>query len=151
MKYIRKMINLYVEQEGKNKLQDEEYFLDNNSQCFTEDSLPIALDIIKNKQKIKLLDDDATPEQIVDYLVALDIYFGEAIEWLIYNSYCDLQANVENLKGDDFDEDRIYLIVFRKLYTLLSYIQIPNESYVILKKTLDRHDYHPDFRPILPR
>lgn len=145
MKYIRKMINLYVEEVAENKLQSEEYFLDNNSQMLTENSLAIALDIIKNKQKIKLLDDDATPEQIVDYLVALDIYFGDAIDSLIDNSYYELQANEENLKGDDWDEDRIYLIVFGKLYTLLSYIQIPNESYVILKKALDSHKYHPNF------
>jgi hypothetical protein len=146
MKHIRRMINNIVDYINEYAIQDEEYFMMNTGKNLPNDEelLSVYKDLLKS-QKLAYIDDDATPQQIIDYIYALDVYmYDNTIDKMIYD---ELERLNESGKYDNADNglNTMRLEIFERFYDVLGAIEKPTFSYFIVKSKLDMHDEYPYF------
>lgn len=146
MKNLRRILNEFIEVANKNAIQDEEYFLTHYGKELTQPEIVIPRFIkIIESQQIKMIDDDVSPQELLDYISILDEYFGYAIDYMITQRMMELW---DTGKYDDLDwgNQVVALITFTEFYTLLSHIKTPSYSYFMVKNKLDNHSQYPFFR-----
>lgn len=144
MKHIRRMINDTVDYINEYVLQSEEYFMGRTGQYLPNDEEVITVfkDLLES-QKLAYIDDDATPQQIIDYIYALNVYYN-AIDKMIYDEMERLDASGKyNNAYRSYNAMR--LEVFERFYDVLGAIEKPTFSYFIVKKKLDNHNEYPYF------
>lgn len=146
MKHIRRMINDIVDYINEYVLQDEEYFMKRTGQYLPNDEEVITVfkDLLES-QKLAHIDDDATPQQVIDYIYALDVYMnGNAIDEMIF---CEMERLSASGKYDNAHKyyNAMRLEVFERFYDVLGAIEKPTFSYFAVKSKLDNHSDYPFF------
>ena len=146
MKHIRRMINDTVDYINEYALRSEEYFMERTGQYLPNDEEVITVfkDLLKS-QKLAYIDDDATPQQIIDYIYALDVYMKDnAIDKMIYDELERINATGK-YDGDPWGYEASKLEIFERFYALLGAIEKPTFSYFAVKSKLDNHSEYPNF------
>lgn len=147
MKHIRRMINDTVDYINEYALQDEKYFMERGSGQYLpndEELVTLFKDLLKS-QKLVYIDDDATPQQVIDYIYALDVYMNDnAIDKIICDEIERLSASGKYDNAHKY-YNAIKLEVFERFYDVLGAIEKPTFSYFAVKSKLDNHNDYPFF------